>query len=139
MNGHPSPFKTPPATLAVARRMIELNATVAAIALATGMGNTTICRLRDEMGRTQKAFHIPPMKAKAGMAITPRGVADDFLALPRPIGATACGCFLQAHVGLAVHQLRPVAPVARVHRIPDLDALLDAHNAAGSAGVDLSP
>ena len=46
---------------------------------------------------------------------------------------------LQAHVGLSVHQLRPAAPVAVAHRIPDVDALLAAHNAPRRAPTSPPP
>lgn len=124
--GHPNGFKTPAAIRALGLRMIELGRRTADIAAECGVSETTVRLWRAELGLVKAPTWSAPVRPKPGMSITPRGIADDFLRLARPAGVPAD---LQAHVGLSVHQLRPVAPVAVVHRIPDLDALLAAHNA----------
>ncbi len=126
--GHPNGFKTPAAIRALGLRMIELGRRTADIAAECGVSETTVRLWRAELGLVKAPTWSAPVRPKPGMSLTPRGIADDFLRLARPAGA-APARRLEAHVGLAIHQLRPAAPVAVVHRIPDLDALLAAHNA----------
>lgn len=124
--GHPPHNKSNSDTLALACRLLLGRTATRDVVAATGLSDSTVRRMRLDLGLGKVSTYAPPPRPRLCMAITPRGVADDFLALPRPDDAPPAG-YLRAHLGTPVHQLPALEPVAKPCRIPDLAGLLATH------------